>query len=245
MKFFRNLPSIPVAPVLAIAALMLAAVLVARLATPSLISVENAPNLEERVPKAFGDWRLLPSNLVQVGVLAGTETNIDQPYDQTVMRTYVNSRGEHVQLALAWGKRQRQEVKIHRPDLCYVAQGWRVLSLTNKQMVDIRYADQPVLGKRMLVSVGNAAQDAVSYWMRIGHVFSEDAWTTRAHIFTEGLAGRIPDGILVRASARVPSGGDVNFAWELSERFLSDLTAALDPATAAMLVGQPRAAAVQ
>jgi len=51
------------------------------------------------------------------------------------MRAYQNSQGQIVYLALAWGEQQRQEVKIHRPDLCYVAQGFKVWRLSGLQSV--------------------------------------------------------------------------------------------------------------
>jgi EpsI family protein len=232
----QRLPVLPFGRVVVVLVLLAIAAGMALLATPRLVAVENAPSLEATVPRAFGEWRELPTPLLQVGVLAGTEANMDQPYDQTVMRTYVNGQGVQVQLALAWGRKQRQEIKIHRPDLCYVAQGWRVVSLVSRRMSGIQYAPSEISGKRMLVAAGNS-YDAVSYWMRIGGVFSEDAWVTRMHILREGLAGRIPDGILVRASVRVGSPEDATRGWEISERFLQDLSRAVSPATAAMLVG--------
>jgi len=235
-NWLQYLPNIAWPKALTIAMVMGAAALAAVLATPTLVSVEHAPSLEQTVPKVFGDWRELPSPFIQVGVSTGEETSIDQPYDQTVMRTYVNAQGQQVHLALAWGRRQRQEVKIHRPDLCYVAQGWRVLALKSQTMSDIQHGPPQLTGKRMLTSVGGG-YEAVSYWMRIGTLFSEDAFETRAHIFKQGLQGRIPDGILVRASMRVRTEADAAQGWEVSERFLSDLMKHLQPQTAALLVG--------
>ncbi len=38
------------------------------------------------------------------------------------LRSYVNANGDVVMLALAYGRHQRQEIKIHRPELCYTSQ---------------------------------------------------------------------------------------------------------------------------
>jgi len=238
MRTSRPWPQIPVAALLAAAVLIGAAALAGRLATPRQLVVTQADQLEQAVPQQIGPWRHRPSPLVQVGLTTGTETSTDQPYDQVVLRTYIGAQGEQVQLALAWGQRQRQEVKVHRPDLCYVAQGWQVRSLQPRSLDGLRHAPPRIAAKRMLAQSGGQGFEAVSYWMRIGDVFSEDAWETRGHILREGLVGRIPDGILVRASVRVRSPQEAEQAWATAERFLADLMAELDPQAASMLVGR-------
>lgn len=215
-------------------ALMAGAAVASVVARPSLVAIDNAPNLEATVPVAFGDWKLLPNGQMQVSTSTAEEPNQDQPYDQTVMRSYINSQGQVVMLALAWGKKQQQEVKVHRPDLCYVAQGYQVRSL---QPASFNLAAQPVapLGKHM-VAFGSRNGEAVSYWIRIGSLYSEDAWATRLHILKQGFGGRIPDGILVRASQPISEIGQADAAWPVLDRFLSDLVAAVPPDTRALLI---------
>ena len=202
--------------------------------TPKLTFVTSDVKFEQTVPHAFGDWHELPSPYSQVSVFTADGTNMDQPYDQTLMRTYANSKGQVVMLALAWGARQRQEVKIHRPDLCYIAQGYQVRSLTPTAF-RIPNTGAPVVGKRM-VAFGQGAGEAVSYWIRIGDIYSEDAMTTRLHILKEGLSGRVPDGILVRASQQIAGAEEAEQAWPVLDSFLTDLVAALPPQTRELLV---------
>lgn len=88
-------------------------------------------DLNALVPKEFGEWREVRSAFVQVDLTPRrdgeeAERTTDSPYDQTVIRTYVRRAGATVMLALAYGSKQRQDVKIHRPELCYVAQGFQV-----------------------------------------------------------------------------------------------------------------------
>jgi EpsI family protein len=193
---------------------------------PPLGQASEAPSLESALPRQFGDWREIPQRGVPVSLLAGEVPDLNQPYDQTVMRSYANSRGDVVMLALAWGRNQRQEVKIHRPDLCYVAQGHKVASLRSHLFSGIASpSGTPVMGKQMLTTLGNSAE-AVSYWMRIGEVYSEDAAQTRLHILKEGLAGRVPDGVLVRASIRVRDQQAAGAAWPMLDAFLQDMSAA-------------------
>ncbi|HRD34532.1 MAG TPA: EpsI family protein [Rhodocyclaceae bacterium] len=234
------LARIPFRQALLIAGSLVVAAVLAMIASPKLTTVENVPNLEDSVPRSFGDWRERPSPIVQVSLTTGTEPDMNQPYDQTVMRAYQNSQGQIVYLALAWGEQQRQEVKIHRPDLCYVAQGfkvWRLESVAFDQIATNR--STPVSGKHMLAFSGQVGE-AVSYWMRIGGLFSEDAFETRIHILREGLQGRIPDGVLVRASAHVRDEKEAEAVWPVLDEFMRELTEASPEAVRGLMLGQVR-----
>ncbi|MCB1907321.1 MAG: EpsI family protein [Rhodocyclaceae bacterium] len=242
MNLGRTLPRLPALPLkhaLMVAAVLLFAAIAARALTPQLSEVGDVVDLQSALPSRFAAWRELPSPLIQVNVALDRETTLDQPYDQVVMRAYQRNDGAVVYLAVAWGRRQRQEVKVHRPDLCYTAQGYRVASLASQRFADIESVNGEVTGKRML-ALGRRGGEAVSYWMRIGELFSEDAWDTRLHILRQGLDGHIPDGVLVRASVRVRDAREAERAWPVAESFLVDLTHALSPAARRMLLGWGR-----
>jgi len=229
-----NLPKLAWGASATVFGLMVLAAGAAVVARPDLVAVENAPSLEDTVPKRFGDWTLVPDGRLQVGTSTGDEPNMDQPYDQTVMRSYVNGRGQVVMLALAWGQKQQQEVKVHRPDLCYVAQGYQVRSLTPATFPLGQPGVRPT-GKHM-VAFGGRNGEAVSYWIRIGSLYSEDAWATRLHILKQGFGGHIPDGILVRASQPIADPAMAAASWPVLDQFLNELVAAVPPATRALLV---------
>jgi hypothetical protein len=77
----------------------------------------------------------------------------------------------------------------------------------------------------------------VSYWIRIGDLYSRSPWKTRSYIFSEGMHGRIVDGILVRVSQTL--AGSANATPELfavQERFLTELVRALPAKTRELLV---------
>lgn len=221
----RLLPALPAYSAAKVFIAFIIAATSAYWATPPLSAISNEPKLEEAVPRQFGDWSELTNPYAQVSLATGPEAELNQPYDQTVMRTYVNSKGQQIMLALAWGRHQRQEVKVHRPELCYVAQGFKVSRLTNAKFKGIAGYGEVVKGKHMIVNASSDGE-AVAYWIRIGSVYSENAVETRAHIFKEGLAGRIPDGILVRASQKIQRDSDAEKAFPLLEAFLADLVAA-------------------
>ncbi|MFX5562593.1 exosortase C-terminal domain/associated protein EpsI, partial [Acinetobacter baumannii] len=91
------------------------------------------------IPTQFGQWKEVPSPFlhVNVGLEDGTDRSTDQPYDDVLGRTYVNSQGQMVMLALAYAKEQTQDVKIHLPEVCYVAQGF-VLSGKERVAIPVR-----------------------------------------------------------------------------------------------------------
>ena len=152
------------------------------------------------------------------------------------MRAYGNSRGDVVLLALAYGRNQRQEVKIHRPDVCYTAQGFQLVERSPIAMPVNGDSGTQVQGMRMLVKAPGRVE-AVSYWIRIGDVFTGNAWSIRYHIFKEGMSGRAVDGVLVRASQIVQGGAPSAERYRVQEAFLADLVRALPAPARQLLLG--------
>lgn len=136
-------------------------------------------------------------------------------------------------LALAYGERQRQELKIHRPELCYVAQGFQVTA----QKTDTEEFRGSQVNLTRLLARSERRTEPISYWIRIGDSFVRNAWETRTAIFREGLRGRVPDGILVRVSNAQPSGAEQMSSYAIHDEFIRDLLDALDPAGRRMLLG--------
>ena len=162
--------------------------------------------------------------------------NISLPNALTVVHP-LNDRGDAVMLALAYGKNQRQEVKIHRPELCYPAQGYKVNSLRPVTFTGITdtQTGKNVTGQRMVVQARNS-MEVVSYWIRIGDTYSSSPWQVRWQIMKEGLQGRTTDGMLVRVSQRVRPGEDAAPHHALVESFARELVAAVPPQTRSYLV---------
>jgi EpsI family protein len=209
--------------------------------TPRATNAQGVMPLAQVVPRQFAEWRELdaPVDAIDPRGQRPGETDPEAPYDDVLMRSYVNARGDVVMLALAYGRHQRQEVKIHRPELCYTSQGYSILQQSNATLA---LSAQPagagaVQGARMLVSAPGRSE-AVSYWIRIGNLYSTNAWKTRAHIFAEGMQGRVVDGMLVRVSQIVPDAAAAGAArYEVQERFLGDLVHAMPADARRLLIG--------
>lgn len=218
-----------------IAAILVGSASIAWIARPKLKDDAPQVSLEATVPKAFAQWRAIESSTIQVG-LTETETDINQPYDQTVLRSYQDTQGHVINVAIAWGKRQRQEVKIHRPELCYPAQGLRVEKLTPTTFPITSLHSEAVTGNRMIALDRSGQKELVSYWIRIGHIYSSSAWATRKHILLEGLAGHVTDGVLVRVSQRVSNDQDERVVFSRLEKFAAELVKATPENTKALLI---------
>jgi EpsI family protein len=198
-----------------------------------------ADSLATLIPRSFGEWHEIdrgPAAVDPNRERAGTEQTIDSPYDEVLLRSYANADGAIVQLALAYGRRQRQEVKIHRPVLCYTAQGFQIRHVDHAQFTGMGTPDRPINGARML-AVAPGRIEAVSYWIRVGGLYSDNAWAIRYQILKEGIKGKVDDGVLVRAS-QIVSGteSDLAASYLLQDRFLSALVATLPESTRRLLL---------
>lgn len=200
-----------------------------QLLRPDIKAMNEDPNLAEKIPAKFGVWTELPNALEQITTTVG-ELSREQPYDEIVSKTYVDNQGHSVMLTVAYGKNQRQEIKIHRPELCYPAQGFQVKGFRAVDFDDVHSAQAGLVipGKRM-VAAGKYFDEIVSYWIRIGSTYSSSAWETRWTIMKEGLAGRMADGVLVRVSQRIRPGEDPENYYIVQERFMKDLVDAVGP----------------
>jgi len=208
---------------------MVLAAMLAWAMVPRARMTQPVPDLESVIPKQFADWRVVDAGLLQMDLMPrledGDEPRLDQPYDQTLMRTYRNSRGDTVMLAVAYGREQRQELKIHRPELCYISQGFKVLS---RRRVQLSFADGAIPAVRLITSNGRRLEP-VTYWMRLGNSFATDAWQSRLRILKEGLLRRVPDGVLVRVSTAAPLMAEsVSEDFRLQEAFLRDFRASVE-----------------
>jgi EpsI family protein len=215
---------------------MLVAAAAAALLTPQREAEAPAASLDDLVPLSFGEWRAVPDPVAQVTLNPRLENEPAgaQAYDDLMVRTYRRADGQEVMVTLAYGRRQTQELKIHRPELCYYAQGFEVLALGPRT---VRLSPSQDIRSLTLLTRNRARVEVVTYWMRIGAQVTENAWQTRWVILREGLRGRIPDGMLVRASTLASPERTMEEVIELQQAFLADLYSAVPASTRQLLAG--------
>jgi EpsI family protein len=198
----------------------------------------HSVELERMVPHQFGDWQEESSSVVQVSpeIEQSAETSAQRPaYDQVLMRTYRrHTDGAQVMLALAYGRQQRQEFKVHRPELCYYSQGYEVRQ-TGRRLIELGAAGP--IETQTLVARNRWRLEFVTYWIRIGSQISTSPWRSRLIIAREGFAGRVPDGILVRTSSLMQTDSEASSALGVQRGFLAALYASLSGSAKKALTG--------
>lgn len=173
------------------------------------------------IPKVIQGWKEAPQLTPQVSIVSDEKSLVNQLYDDVLMRTYVDSAGKQIMLALAYAKMQRQDIKIHQPDICYPAQGFQLLQSRNAVFPSIP-SKAPVIGKQQLY-FGHEHLEAVTYWIRVGDRTLTSGMQMRLKIIEDGLLkGRFDDGILVRVSSIIANENEAQQAFTLHEKFLKE-----------------------
>lgn len=199
--------------------------------TPSVqIARQNQLDLEALIPTKFKDWEADSSN---APLLINPEVKgaLDRIYTQTLSRTYINRQGDRVMLSIAYGDDQRTDLQVHRPEVCYLADGFDISAMT-KTFVDTTIGRIPVMH---LVAKQGARNEPISYWIRVGDSVTrgwfEQKWTS----FIYGLTGKIPDGLLFRIST---ISNDEQDSYRIQQAFLTDLLQAVRSEDRYWLVGR-------
>jgi EpsI family protein len=213
------------------ALLMLAAVAATWLIKPQKMLADSTPPiiLERSVPLAFGRWRLDP-DVVAVVPSSVKQQAISQIYSQTLSRTYINAQGQRVMLAIAYGSNQTRQLRAHRQEVCYVAQGFQIEALHADQL-QVGGANIPVT---RLVASNGPRIEPVTYWFTMGSSVVRSYLDRQLVELQYALSDYIPDGYLLRVST---IGADVPAAYALQGAFVAELMAALEPPVRRRLLG--------
>lgn len=179
---------------------------------------------EAWVPERFGRWSVVSSSGV---VLPPPDELSDRLYDNLVTRVY-SAEDAQVMLLLAYNNKQDGVLQVHRPEVCYPVGGY-VLSETQRIAV-------PALGRKIAANVFTATgpdrTEHVVYLTRLGDAYPRSWAEQRMAVIEENLAGRIPDGILLRASLL---GTDRSAAVETLRAFIGEFAAASAPSLQRLL----------
>jgi EpsI family protein len=190
-------------------------------ARPSLKAQDIGPRLilEDTVPKQFGQWKLLPEQGAQV-VNPQTKELLDKLYSQILTRTYVNADGYRIMLSLAYGDDQRGGLAAHKPEVCYPAQGFTLLGMSD---VALQTPFGEIAAKRLSTSLGRR-NEPVTYWFAVGDTAIKNRVQQRLVEIKLGLTGQIPDGLLFRVSSIDDSSAN---AYAQQDAFIKDLLGAM------------------
>ena len=218
---------------LGVVAAALAASAAARAMVPrtGIAEMGSSLSLETLFPSQFGVWKIDPT-VMPLMPNAELQKVVAESYDQTLARTYVNPRGYRVMLSVAYGGRRNQGMDIHRPEICYPAQGLALRRDTRDEQLAVGDRQLPL--KRLVAGVGNR-NEPISYWLVIGRSVASFGYGHRWALLKYGLTGRVPDGMLVRVSSL---DHDEANAFAMQDLFLRDLLVATTPDFRSRLLGE-------
>lgn len=185
--------------------------------------------LEQEIPKNFGRWKLVPS---VSSVVANPEVQeiLDRVYSQVLSRTYINDQGYRIMLSMAYGEDQRGGLQAHRPEVCYPAQGFQLIS---NESVTLKTVQGDIDARRLMTRMGNRAEP-LTYWFNVGTKPVAGRIERRMEEIRLVMTGGAPDGLLFRVSSIDP---DMQRGFEEQQRFVSDLLTALPAATRRKISG--------
>lgn len=185
--------------------------------------------LETMIPSQFGDWKI-DESILPVQVDAETRAKLDRIYNQTLARTYINSRSERIMLSIAYGGDQSDNLAVHKPEVCYYVQGFEINESFSDEL-STQYGKLPI--KRLLAIKGNRSEP-ITYWITVGDKAVSSGIEQKIQQVRFGLTGNIPDGMLVRISN---IDNDYLKGYNLQELFIKDLLIAISSKSRTDLIG--------
>jgi len=198
--------------------------------TRAVAEVGLGLRLDEVFPSAFGGWTVDPS-LRPMVPNPQVQRFVESVYDQTLSRTYASAQGYRVMLSVAYGGHQNDAMDAHRPEQCYPAQGFIVSKGTWHATLPVEGHQLPV--HRMVATLGSR-NEPITYWLVVGREVTQFGLAYKWVTLKYGLTGRIPDGMLVRASS---IDGNEARAFAQQDRFLVELMSHLQPEFRQRLLG--------
>jgi len=182
------------------------------------------------IPERFGAWTLVPdagSTIVNPQQAA----TLQEIYDETLSRVYRRAdTGEVVMLSIAYGRDQSHRNQVHKPEVCYPAQGF---TLSNITPVTLEVAGRSLPSTRVEARLGSR-DEFIQYWMLQGDSVIRGALQQNFYRAARALKGERTDGLLFRTSI---IGGDPAAAYRAQTDFAQQLAAALPADRLRRLVG--------
>jgi EpsI family protein len=215
-------------------ALMLLAAGMGLVMRPTISMADERPpiDLKAMVPTAFGGWQEQLNTSTQI-IDPQQKEVLEKIYSETLTRTYVNSQGYRIMLSIAYGKNQSDALQLHKPEICYPAQGF---VLQNKQPGKLDLLGRPITAIRLQTSLGQRFEP-ITYWTVVADHVTTSGMDKKLTEMRYAMTGKIPDGMLVRVSS-IDKGTDSAYA--LQAQFANAMVQAIAPEHRTRFAGNPK-----
>lgn len=202
-----------------------------RFTATKLIADQLPPiQLAQRLPAQFGDWHQLPENNTSI-VNPELGDLLGKIYQEILTRTYADSQGNLVLMSIAYGRNQSADNAVHRPEICYPAQGFGLMEPPVASSVHTSYGS---INVRRLVASKRERIEPITYWIMVGDNNVRGVFETKKQLLKYGLKGYIPDGMIFRISSIMT---DKQQAFAVQNRFLEQLVSTLSADDRSRLIG--------
>jgi EpsI family protein len=186
-------------------------------------------DIEAMIPNQFSEWKLDKASSALLVDPSVTES-LNRVYLQSISRTFINNQGQRVMLAIAYGGDQNDMMQVHKPEICYTAQGFHI-DQSHDATFETVYGSFVV---RKMLAVKGSRLEPVTYWVTIGNKVAVNPVQWRLERIRYGLTGVVPDGLLFRVST---IGDNLEEGYGIQKRFVNDLMQAITPDARNRLLG--------
>jgi EpsI family protein len=198
-------------------AIMVFVALIATVAKPTHLMASDYPefNLETAIPKDFSDWSEINMGGNQV---VNPEANalVNRIYTQVLTRAYINKSGTVVMLSIAYGENQSEESALHYPEICYPAQGFKIVNNKPSELItpfgNIR--------TKQIEAISNSRHEFITYWTMLGNNNVRGTKETKLMRLKFAFNNQIPDGLIFRVSTIGVVAQDESL---VQEKFVTEL----------------------
>lgn len=188
-------------------------------------------DLASMVPTSFAHWQT-DTSIMPLPPSPEVKATLEKAYDQTLERTYRDDQGHVVMLSIAHGGHQDQSMQMHRPEICYPAQGFNVLQAGQDSVLSTQFGNVPI---RRLVAGNSNRVEPITYWLVVGNERIRFGWEHRLMTLKYGLTGKVPDGMLIRVSTL---GADTEQQYQVHQAFIEQMLASLSAESRKRLLGE-------
>lgn len=213
------------------AVIMTASAVLSSVAKPThmLADTRQQLKIEPLIPIHFDDWSVVPNSGGIVNPQA--EDFINRFYSETVSRIYENSKGQRVILSIAYGKNQSDDFQVHRPEICYPAQGFQVRTNVKTQL---NTPNGVIPVRRLETVLSQQRYEPVTYWTTLGDFAVSGGVEKKLLDIRYAMKGLVADGLLFRLSS---IDRDSAKAFDLHEQFARSLLSHVGQAERRRLAG--------
>lgn len=164
------------------------------LAAPKAVAKPiEKPTFTSAIPDRIGGWTSRESQ----EIVLPPQDDSNKLYENQETRVYEGNGLPAIMFLVAYSSIQQNDVQVHRPEVCYPASGFPVISTEATQ---ISYRGRELAGRELVADRGGL-HERVIYWIRVGDSFPTSWREQRINMAFANLSGSVPDGVLFRVSA--------------------------------------------